>query len=605
MRSIFIDRSNAFIFVALLMCNLVGTVAAGTLVGSALPAHPRLIATAADWNALPERRRVDADLDGLCKALITDAEATLSLPPLEHKLIGRRMLNVSREYIRRALLRSFAWRTTGDVRFLERARGELATVVAFTDWNPSHFLDVAEMSAGVAITYDWLYADLSETERKAAREALLKNALVPARNGHKTLKMKNNWSQVCSGGLALAALAVADEESELSDTVLSNIKANIGIGLAAYAPDGVYPEGPSYWAYGTQYTTLLVAALRSALGTDWDIMKTPGLEASARFFAFATAPSGKFFNFADSGENSFLAPPLWYLAAETGNAELIDAQRRFLVAGKKGTGNERFAALIPFSWVSAKTAPSAAVSLHFHGRGDNPLAVWRSGWKSRADRYFAIKAGGAGVNHGHMDGGSFVLEQNGVRWAEDLGMQDYESLESKGVDLWNRKQNSDRWKVFRIGADSHNSLVVGDAPHRAEGLAKINRADEAGAEIDLSPIFPPGTLATAIREVKILPDSIVLIDRITGARPGTSVRWTMATRTEVETAENRATLRSGKAALTVNFSGLGVKLSARDIEKGPGLYDAPNPGFKQLVAEGAVGADGKWELLTRLSAGLR
>ena len=36
----------------------------------------------------------------------------------------------------------------------------------FEDWNPSHFLDVAEMTAGLAIGYDWLYDELPASSKK-------------------------------------------------------------------------------------------------------------------------------------------------------------------------------------------------------------------------------------------------------------------------------------------------------------------------------------------------------------------------------------------------------------------------------------------------------
>jgi hypothetical protein len=37
----------------------------------------------------------------------------------------------------------------------------MLAAAAFSDWNPSHFLDVAEMTAALAIGYDWLYEEVS------------------------------------------------------------------------------------------------------------------------------------------------------------------------------------------------------------------------------------------------------------------------------------------------------------------------------------------------------------------------------------------------------------------------------------------------------------
>lgn len=47
-------------------------------------------------------------------------------------------------------------------------------------WNPSHFLDVAEMTGGLAIGYDWLYDDLSPESREKIRQAIVAKGLGPA-----------------------------------------------------------------------------------------------------------------------------------------------------------------------------------------------------------------------------------------------------------------------------------------------------------------------------------------------------------------------------------------------------------------------------------------
>jgi hypothetical protein len=48
----------------------------------------------------------------------------------------------------------------------------MLAVAAFADWNPSHFLDTAEMTAGLALGYDW-FADLSAATRATVRQAMI------------------------------------------------------------------------------------------------------------------------------------------------------------------------------------------------------------------------------------------------------------------------------------------------------------------------------------------------------------------------------------------------------------------------------------------------
>jgi len=81
-------------------------------------------------------------------------EALLAAPLLERVLEGRRLLAVSRECLNRIALLDFGWRLSGDDRLVARVVREVLAVCGFHDWNPSHFLDTAEMSLAVAWALD-------------------------------------------------------------------------------------------------------------------------------------------------------------------------------------------------------------------------------------------------------------------------------------------------------------------------------------------------------------------------------------------------------------------------------------------------------------------
>jgi len=68
-----------------------------------------------------------------------------------------------------------------------------------------------------------------------------------------------------------------------------------------------------------------------------------------------------------------------------------------------------------------------------------------------------------------MDAGSFILEANGVRWALDLGGEDYNKMRAAKLDLWNYSQNSNRWTTFRPGPESHNILRFNNARQDVSG----------------------------------------------------------------------------------------------------------------------------------------
>ena len=88
--------------------------------------------------------------------------------------------------------------------------------------------------------------------------------------------------------------------------------------MRSYAPDGVYPEGFGYWAYGTWYEVLMIESLRSALGGSAGLERAEGFLASADFMNFMVAPSGVCYNYSDSPAVDVVNPLLYWFAAETG-----------------------------------------------------------------------------------------------------------------------------------------------------------------------------------------------------------------------------------------------------------------------------------------------
>ncbi len=106
------------------------------------------------------------------QAIINESDNLISVAPVERIQIGRRLLDKSREALRRLFFLSYAYRTTGEQKYFDRAEQELLKISGFSDWNPSHFLDVAEMTMAVAIGYDWLYDKLSPGSRATIKEAI-------------------------------------------------------------------------------------------------------------------------------------------------------------------------------------------------------------------------------------------------------------------------------------------------------------------------------------------------------------------------------------------------------------------------------------------------
>ncbi len=610
-------RGLPFLFALVLLLSAASVPAADDPLAGLQPGHPRLLVVGDTWwEPFNAARATRPDYAAFLAENEDAARDILALPVVEHRLTGRRLLHVSRAVLQRTLTLVLAYRSSGETVFAARAEQELLAAARFPDWNPDHFLDTAEMAAAVAIGYDWLFAALRPERRVVLREALVEKALRPglavAATGRGWPVAENNWNQVCWSGLALAALAVAEDEPQLARTALAAAKTNITHGLKPYAPDGVYPEGPGYWGYGTTYQVLLLAALDTALGTDWNLAAAPGFLTSAGAQLQLTGPSGTLFNFADCREPGALQPALFWLARRYRDPGLVRGQERHLgarpaepAAREAYDETARFRPLLALWWPERGFTLAPPLPLHWYGHGPNPVAIFRSSWTDPEALYLAVKGGRADISHAHMDAGAFVLEAGGVRWAIDLGMQEYESLESRGIDLWNRRQDSPRWRVFRLNNRSHNTLTLDDQLHRVDGAATITvfaaGSSAPGATVDLSPVFA-GQAERATRRFEVREDRRVLIhDSLAGLAPGTSVRWGMATRATVECAGTRATLRQDGRSLHATVGAANGAHFASLPATPPAEYDAPNPGVTLLVVETAAPASGALEIEVELS----
>jgi hypothetical protein len=130
-----------------------------------------------------------------------------------------------------------------------------------------------------------------------------------------------------------------------------------------------------------------------------------------------------------------------------------------------------------------------------------------------------------------------VLDAQGVRWAEDLGKESYGTFEKHGVRIWNRRQGSDRWKVFRHNNRSHNTLVVDGKPQRADSFSPVVGGRTEGPErftiVDMGPAYE-GQLAAARRGLALHEAGTVVVQDEVKADSPSSVRWGMVTRAGVE-----------------------------------------------------------------------
>lgn len=551
---------------------------------ASLPPHPRLLATESDFQRIRKLVAKDESANEIFKVVRAAAEADYDKPPVTHIIEGRRMLNTSRTALRRILEFSFMYRMTGDQKWSARAEREMLALAEFPDWNPSHFLDVAEAAAAIAIGYDWIHDTLPPESRRTIREALIRHALEPGeQNPHWTRqKIPNNWLQVCEGGLALAALAVGEDSDGLTERTLSRARKSVPRIFNSYEPDGAYIEGCMYWNYGTAYHLLLVEALRSAGKSTDGLADHPAFLQSADVFNILTSPRGDFYNFSDCSPKRRFSPELYWFARETRNPGLVSDEIRKLNPGSKpGVSHSRFLPLALLWMVgNAEESRSVPPPEAWATQGENPLAVFRSG-EGRNALGIAIRGGSPGRSHGHMDAGSFIFDLGGVRWAVDPGMPNYHQVEQHGIRLFGK----DRWQVFLVGPNSHSIPLINDRLPDADASAPLVSFDAEAkkAAFDLTPLYRDQ--ATVLhRELRVeSPESISIRDSFEGVAPGSVYRFQWMTFAKVTLSPNGAILEEKDLSLHIEVEAdAPFQILDEDASIPPNVWDAPIPGLRRI-----------------------
>ena len=539
--------------------------------------RPRLMATAAaiarvkgPVGATPAGARIR-------DAVIDQANGILQKEPVKPNFSRKnRMrldhLTASREALNTLQTLGMAWFTTGDVRYVTRAKRELKSICGFDKWQDSdHFLDTAEMTHAVAIGYDWFHDQLSAAERHKIADAILKKGLQP---GLAQLTgtpdpawptRVTNWNLVCNGGLIIGTLAVAEPGgADEIDPVLSRklfqlCRRSVRTGLRGYAPDGAWREGPGYWTYATEYLAYMLSAMNSALGQEFGLGDAPGLAETGIFRLHVEGPplstsnrAGLLFNFSDSPESHSGTWCLRWLA------------QRYQKPVCSWVANRRKKAeAMDLLWFSPDEPPPDALGIppnarfdgtglvmlrgHWHANG-SPWQPWTSPGTARDldVTYVGIRAGCNTVtnHHGHLDLGGFVLDCGGARWAIDIppfapadanGASPGETADYNLPGYFDPRTDL-RFTCYRAGTVGHNTLVVNGGNQALEVEAKIVAFAATPAlamtVLDLTAAYA-GDCTTVRRGFALIDRKHVLIvDELT-TRGSLPVTWQMHTRAKV------------------------------------------------------------------------
>ena len=100
--------------------------------------HPRLMLKDDELKKLKELYKTDKALQKCVADVLKRADGYQKKAPPIYKKIGKRLLKVSRDTLRRTYALALAWRWTGEEKYAAAAVKNLLAVCEFGDWNAMH-----------------------------------------------------------------------------------------------------------------------------------------------------------------------------------------------------------------------------------------------------------------------------------------------------------------------------------------------------------------------------------------------------------------------------------------------------------------------------------
>lgn len=567
--------------------------------------HPCVMSTAADFERIRKEVKTDKFKKVWFELLLSFCEEIMARPPLKYELRdGFRLMYVSDELEEMMLCLGMAYQLTGDRKYAQAAWKHIEAVAAFPDWNPFHHIDVGIMAIGFSVAYDWMYDCWSDEQKRIMEEAIADNCFYIANLTYEDDKasmggvvMENNHNVVCNGGILIAAIAFGNVYPELCAKMASYAIRCLEYMMWHFAPDGAWYEGPQYAGMTIEYVSRTLAALETAFGSCYSLDLVQGIDRAAEYLSYSQSDISCY-NFADGDYGIATSAGLFWLYEKYG----IKGVKDEVAAQRYSRSMRKTDAIVHcLQWYST-AEESAAQSLprdrYYAG---SEIITMRNSWE-RGQTFVGIKAGDTIYDHSHLEAGSFIYDSMGVRWAWEMGRDDY-NLDG----YWDIDK---RFKIFRLRAEAHNTVVInpGEEPcyvlgARADVMEYRTNADGVVVRIDMGRVLAENVTA-AERGYMFTNNrkTLVVRDEITLKKPS-EVYWLMYTKADVKITENTATLTQDGKKLRMEFNsdkeGTLYTEAAKPFDRSPKVDgQMENEGFYRLVYR--IKTDGSLSITVKL-----
>ena len=427
---------------------------------------------------------------------------------------------------------ALAYQITKDEKYLKFAYDWTWSLCQWEHWGPGHFLNCANTSRPLALSYDWLYNDYVRVFGQDAVDYIARriyengvyegwltlNGIQPEHvrpqgDASKYWNHIGNWNPCGTLGMLIASLAVMDynEFVEKGSFVITKSLYYYGErGMTYISFDGGYRESAGYWG-AVKFMHFINKILIDACGTDFGLADCPGLDTTDYFGCHLESNDYVSWNYHDDWIISM--PSQWYYLT----AQMYDnpeyAAIRYL--GLHNDNKPKEVSRYDVLFYDRSFSQSGSVNLTLdYAMPSIGAVVSRASWEPGA-LYVGIMGGVNNVAHGQYDSGNWIYENNGMRWFVDLGADDY-NLAGGGLSMGYYKYSPEGNNTIAI--TSSDAMPHGQIADKG-GVITSYITNEFGTAtiIDQSPVFGGQSYATYARRGMLLTNdrkTVVIQDEI-------------------------------------------------------------------------------------------
>ena len=460
---------------------------------------------------------------------------------------------------------ALAYVITGEKKYADFARRALLVMTKIDNWVEGIFaryplgwgghgnpFSEAALSYEIGLAYDWAYTALSDDERKAVEDSLIRQGIwwTYDKLKHSPSILKMNQGVVFDSNIGCALMALEPSRPELAD-MRKQTEDWLWQGIEQYSlRDGASNEGVGYWHYTWNTAVRLLAAMarrdpdglfarcpeKVKLAMDWLVhMKSNNSEGFKGVF------------FCDGGGG---APSP---AVSAFFAKCLKSPTGAWFQARYSRPNDELSA---FMWEHDQKpeTPPMILARHFRGAG---YVFLREGFEY-GDVLFTLLGQPPLAGHNQRDRTSFTIEAFGEHLAMDPGMIAY----------------SDPIHTSLANTRLHNAMTIdgAEAQHNAKVIGFFSSPLLDYAAVDGKGAYPQAE-SYVRRAIFLRPDHFVISDDMRLKSPG-RIEWNLNSAGDLSLEGSRVLAHAKSAALVVDFA------SPRDLNIETELWPCGYPGIE-------------------------